>query len=284
MQTKKLIPIDYLLTNKFCKRKLYLEEALGLRDEKKTIRKKILDEALMITNRVDEGIIRSFTGPTAPLKILEAYKNSASRALQEAIINNKAIITEAGLSIIELSKEVWSLMQKYIKMRAEHVHNFMIKERLYGAELWWELSPKINLKIRAESEKTGVEITIDRVDRYKNYSIPYVISRKNAPEEGIYYEHRIIIVAAITALAESGFTVPEGIIIYNNDKRKYTLKADDNQWLQHLVEKTIETLSSTIIPERINNEKICDKCSLREKCYDDEFLKKIKKAKETTLK
>ncbi len=285
MSGKEMIPFHYLLTYRFCKRKLYLEEALGLADPARVVRTRILDDALRYTNKLEEGIVRGFKGPMAKSKVIDAFRQSASRSLQEAVINQKEAISEAGVSIIDTSKDIWSLMQRYIRMRAEHVYDFMVKHRVYGSELWWQLSPKMSLKLPVDSSTLDVSVVIDRVDRYKTSSVPFVFSYKNAPEEGLLSNDRLKLTVATIALADNGAAVPNSVALYNNGlvRREFVITPESKEWVERVIEGVISVLSSSVVPDKLVNPNACERCSLRDKCFDESYVQSLINVKLSSL-
>jgi CRISPR/Cas system-associated exonuclease Cas4 (RecB family) len=269
-----LLPTHMVLTHKFCERKLWIEQRLGM--EHKNIRKRIFNEALALTNQFEEGIVRSIKEQTTYVRVYDHYAQSHKRALQEAIINHKDELNKLGLSIIDTNYSVWKDLQLPTQMKAQNTYEFMTKNHLYGNELWWNLIPKITFNLTVKAPQIGYSIVVDRVDNYPHNTTPILIRRTQGPPQGIWANHRLELGMAMLALAENGSIIQEGLFAYNSgaDQRELRMSPEFEEQIKEQVVDTRKTLSQTSIPPRTTNTNICSSCPHKDQCWDDEYINK----------
>ncbi|MBD3209076.1 Dna2/Cas4 domain-containing protein [Candidatus Woesearchaeota archaeon] len=270
------IPVHYLTTYLFCQRKLFLEEVLDMRPPRtKTDRKRaILHEALRYSNRAEPGVVKAVKGPVPHAKVADLYYNSNRRSLQEAIINNKEKLASEGLSIIDTHKQLWQDLKQPTKARIQNTYDFMTKNRLYGNDLWWHLIPKITFNLNLSSDKLGIQMNLYRVDNYPQSAVPYLITRQDPPDKGVWHTHKHELILAMMLLAEQGLIVQEGVVGYREGQteRKIELTPDLREQAQERLDSLKRLLADHNLPEKVHNQKKCERCPHRERCYDDQFM------------
>lgn len=263
------LEVKNIATALFCQRKLYYEQKLG---KKEDIKKQILREALIYTNRAEMGIIQDIKDYEPKEDVQNRYYDSGRRSLQEALLNNLDALREQKISIIESNQELWEDLKPYIKTRINNAFTFMHKNKVYGNELWWELLPKISYNLLLSSEKLELTMNIDRVDNYKTQAIPYLYKKQNAPEKGLWHNHRYELVAAMILLAEQGLIIQEGVIAYENGKTERTLELTPEleEQLKEAILITKTLLAEQRLPSRTENINKCEHCSYKEACYSEQ--------------
>ena len=260
----------------FCPRKLFLHRVLTMKSSssRRRLQDEILHEALRYTNNFEEGIVRSLKSPVILARVIDAYKSSHSRALQEAVINHKESIAREGLSIIDMSKSVWKDIMTATEMKAKNTYQFMTKNRVYGNELWWQLIPKITMNLEVSSKQLHCSLRISRVDNFPHSSTPILIKRNDGPENGMWHADKIELGACMLALAENSLIVQEGSVMYRFGTQEVSLSMTPE--LESQVKEVLEgmkrVLTSQQVPDRISNLKKCEHCSLRARCFDDSLV------------
>ncbi len=107
--------------------------------------------------------------------------------------------------------------------------------------------------------------------------MPVELKTGKMPDSGVWDSHRIQLGAYILLLRNEYKTeISEGVVRYldHGEERKVTL----NPFLEHeileLRDKVKILLNSREIPAFCRPDAKCRNCNLKEKCYDEEFLKK----------
>lgn len=284
---EELIPIHHLTQALYCQRKLYLQEVLKLGQPStyNDIKRSILQEALRYTNRSESGIVKTLKSYPSYDTVEDKYYDSARRSLQEALLNHREQLRAFDKSIIDTHKHLWQELMPYIRDRIKNTYDFSTKNRIYGNELWWELLPKITYHLSLASKKLGISMIIDRVDNYPHTATPWLYKSSSPPEQGIWYNHKYELAAAMLLLAEQGLIIQEAILAYEDGKHLRTLDMDpeiDDQLLKAIA-TTKGILTQKKLPERTKNTKKCEHCAYKHQCYDDAFMQARQQELTTTL-
>ncbi len=227
-----LISVTHLSSYLFCKRKLYLEQVLGLRAPPLeasimgTIRHHVLD----LVSKQEKGIVLSIV-PENVAQIEEKYQSFYARNLISTITIHAELMTRQGLQENKVFDQLWLWFREDAQMRARNLSQFIAKTNLFGRELWDNLSPKIHSELYVDSHLLELKGKIDRVEEriiaekgskeqetssgaHKTY-IPVEIKTGRAPREGVWESH-LIQIAAYILLLEEYFACPvnEGKVQY----------------------------------------------------------------------
>lgn len=278
------LPIHQLTQALYCQRKLYLQEILRFKQPSTyaDVKRSILQEALIYTNRAEPGIVKNLKSYPRYDDVQDKYYDSARRSLQEALLNHREQLREHDKSIIETHKQLWNEITPYIRDRIKNTFEFSTKNHIYGNELWWELLPKITYHLSLSSKKLGISMVIDRVDNYPHTATPWLYKKQSPPEKGIWYNHKYELAAAMLLLGEQGLITQEAILAYEDGKQERTLEMDPelNNQLHAAIKKTRLLLTEKKLPERVANTKKCESCPYKEQCYNDHYMQA--KQQETT--
>lgn len=266
-----VLPVTFLAISHFCERKLYLEAVLGMGGRTSTS-KDILNEALRYTNRSEPGIIRSITEHVPRQKVASLYLNSNDRALQEAILGSKEALAKEGRSIIATSQRLRKELNARTGIRIDNTLSYLEKHRVFGNDLWWGLTPKYTYAITIADERLGVRMTIDCVENTTAAATPHLYKRQAPPREGVWPSHRTEAAAAMLLLARNNLTVQEAAVHYQGEIRRMPMVPELSEQLAAKVQRAKDILAGTQPPPHTRNKSKCEKCPLREQCYDKAYM------------
>jgi len=275
-----LISVSLLSAYEYCARKLFLEQVLKLivvpRDVvvKGSIRHEVHDKI----GKAEETFVKSIKKEVSYGEVLDGYKKAHSDILKQSIIKNKTKLAELRISLSEFFKDTWPLVLNESKDRAFNLHTFIKKHKVYGDELWQELSPKIKTEYYVESEDLMLKGMIDKLEIYDNKLVrevvPYELKTGNAPKEGVWPGHKLQAGAYVMLLEKNKMFVREVFVKYLdiNEVRQIMM----NPFLEKKVLETrdavLRLFKSKEIPVICNNKNKCNTCPLKDRCYDEKFI------------
>lgn len=273
-----MISVSLLLAYLYCKRKLFLERVLNLSEgpREAPIKGKIHHKAHEETNNAEEKIVSSIKKTDSFEDIQNKYTNTYARIIRNTLEHYKYSIKSVKLKKLEIFKELWPKFQNQAKLKARNTYNFIKKYNLYGKNLWKKLTPKIKSEIKITSEKLNLVGKIDQVELHKNLIIPIELKTGKCPSNGIWPGHKIQVAAYALLLEELYQTkVNQASIIYLDQNIKRTIII--NPFMKdEIIElrKQVEALfKSKTPPEFTENKNKCNKCGLKELCYNEDFIK-----------
>lgn len=275
-----MISVSLLSAHEYCARKLFLEQVLKLvvvpRDVvvKGSIRHQVHDRI----SKAEESFVKSIKKEVSHKEILDNYKKAHSDILRESIIKNKSKLAELKIPLSEFFKATWPLVLNESKERALNVHSFIKKNKIYGDELWEELSPKIETEYYVQSEELQLKGVIDRMERYGNRLVrevvPYELKTGNAPKEGVWPGHKLQIGAYILLLEKNKMFVKEAFVKYLDINQARIVMM--NPFLEKKILETRDAILNLFknkeIPVFCDNKNKCNSCPLKDKCHDEKFI------------
>ena len=149
------ISVTLLSAYLYCSRKLFLEQALKLKEPPKeslvmgSVRHQIHDGI----NKKEEEIALSITKKENLESIQNRYRREYLEVLRESILKNKKNINDMSLNILEVYKKIFPYVMEECSIRAANLFSFMESNNVFGKDLWAKLTPKIVSEIRIESER-----------------------------------------------------------------------------------------------------------------------------------
>jgi len=267
-----MISVSLLSAYLYCKRKLFLEQIRGYREIPKesmikgSIRHQLHDKI----NKAEQGIVTSIEEET-PLEELQGlYKRNYSAILRKIIMDNKSKLLNLSLSLFKIYKDIWPIVLEETETRANSLFNFIQTHHLFGKELWWALTPKIESEFWISSEKLQLKGVIDQLQKYENNFIPIELKTGKLPQEGIWPSHRIQLAAYALLLEDKfGMHVKEGFVHYLDygQKKQLVMNPFLKQEVTDLTKKVIALLKSKELPDFCLNKNKCNSCGLKEICY-----------------
>jgi len=276
------ISVSLLSAYLYCSRKLFLEQVLLLEEPPKeslvlgTIRHQTYDQI----NQIEQIIVTSLTKDMSFDQIKEFYKQNYLKILRKVVANNKNNLRGVNLDMLDSYKKSFSFIVEESQTRASNVFDFIIKNKVYGQELWKKLTPKIISELRVESEELRLKGIIDQVHIYENDYVPFELKTGRMPKDGVWPSHRIQI-AAYSLLLQEKFQkeVKEGFVYYldTKEKRHIAINPYMKEEIRQLVEDVIALMESKDVPDFCNNENKCLKCGLKDTCYNEEEVSNLLK-------
>ena len=265
----KPIPVSWISTYLYCKRKLYLEEVRELRVPhnkyviKGEIRHKIFDKI----NTIDEEIVRSIKSLMRKDDIFMLFRKRYYTAVNEILKEESMKLFSIGLNTPDYFHEIWPSILAEATLRAENIFGFLVKEKIYSAELWAKLFPKYLSEVRLENE--DVKGIIDRIEVYPGQIIPVELKSSKGPKEGVWPGDRVQVESyMILAESEFGKKVPHGFVNYLESGE--IRRVPNNEFVKDYVGGIIDNIEETLngkLPDFVKNKNKCTRCPLKEKCY-----------------
>jgi CRISPR-associated protein Cas4 len=271
-----LISVSMLTAYDYCKRKLFLEKVLGIKEEPKeeTTKGKIRHKVFEEIARIEPEIILSITKSDYLDDIKRKYSNAAARILRETILYHTYTLKSLDIKPLELYKELWPLFEDEIATRATGVWNLIQKYLIYGYELIQKL-PRAEPEYKIISTKLNLIGVIDRIEFIDNSPVPIELKSGKMPIEGVWPGHKIQL-AAYSLLIEEKYekVVKEGYVFYldSNEKRRVVFNPFMKSEVIDLISKVNELLEQKTAPELAQNTNKCVSCRLRQICHDKELI------------
>lgn len=282
-----MLSVTTLSSYMYCPRKLYLQYVLKLTEPPKealvkgSIRHKVYENI----NLAEEDIIKSIKKGMDENDLKGKYHQKYREILLEVIKQNKEELNQFNILPQELFKNVWPLILAESETRASLVYSFILENKVFGNELWGQLTPRIESELRIESEKLGLKGVIDQIEIYKEGFVPIELKTGKAPGEGVWPAHKIQLIAYALLMEEKFNTeIKEGFVHYldTKDKRHIPINPFMRIEVRELIEKVNSLLNSEKLPDFEKNQNKCINCGIKEQCYNEKELDKLLKNKKTT--
>jgi len=273
-----MLSVSMLCSYDYCKRKLFLNYVLGIREpfKKATSLGTIRHETYDGINKVEEELVKSIKHRLTKEEIIDLHKKKYREILADVIKNNKKPLEELDLNLGEVFKQVWPLILEESETRASNLYEFIQMNNIYGEELWEKLTPKTQSEIRIESENLNLKGIIDQLEIYPAGIVPIDLKTGKMPKEGVWPSHKIQI-AAYAMLAEEHFNqkIKEGFIHYldHKEKRHIAMNPFLKQEIKDLIKKVESILNSKKLPEIVSNLNKCTNCGIKDICNNEKELK-----------
>jgi CRISPR-associated protein Cas4 len=199
--------------------------------------------------------------------------------LRQTIVKNKNKLAELKIPLTDFFKEAWPLLLEESQHKALNLHEFMMKNKVFGEELWQQLSPKIESEYYLESEDLLLKGVIDKLEIYDNKLVrevvPYELKTGTAPREGVWPGHKLQAGAYIMLLEKNKMFVREAFVKYLDINQARPIMM--NPFLEKKViearDRVIELFKSKNLPSVCDHEAKCSSCPLKEQCFNEKFIK-----------
>lgn len=278
------ISVTKLSSYLYCKRKLFLEQVLGLFEPDKsalvkgTIRHATYDEL----NKIEENIVKTIQKGTKFKQIHDKYIHEYASILRKVIKNNRQRLKNLNLDPSKIFKNVFPRFVMEGERRALNIYNFMNKHDVYGEELWNKLTPKIISELKIRSNSLLLSGIVDQIEKYEEGMVPIELKTGSMPKEGVWPGHKIQI-AAYAILLEEYYKKPikEGFVHYldSDERRQVIINPFLKEEVNEIKQKVLELLKADQIPEFCDNQRKCEVCGLKKQCFDEKLLDKKLKEK-----
>ena len=265
-----LIPVSWLESFSYCKRKWYLENVLGIaKPPKEAILKGSIKHSVLDgLRRCEEGLICSLEAGFGMAELLSLYELKLNELLRREIFQNRKTVESLRLDPVSLYRELLDRLRKETKMRADYVYGFAQASGLWGRALWEALTPKLLSEVKLESKDLGMKGRLDMIEKHGSVMIPIEIKTGSMPRSGVWRGHRLQL-GAYGMLIEScfGCDVEHGFVWYidHGERRKVIL----NEFLRREVIESISEMNELLVSKRVPGRiggKRCLSCSLRKSC------------------
>lgn len=263
------IPIDWISTFLYCKRKLFLEEVEKLKEERKEylVRMKIKDDVYEKINSVDREIVESIKNLMKLDEVEMLFRKKYYSLVQEIIKEHKFELEKLGLKGTDIFHSLWKDLLEEVEMRAKNVYSFFIRERIFSAKLWSQLFPKYLSWVEIENE--SIIGKVDRIELFENKCVPILFKNSMAPKEGVWPSDRAKVeVFMVLVEKELGKKIEGGYVNYLGSKE--IRRVPNNEFVNDFVLGLVDNIRNTLngkLPDFVKNRNKCEKCPLKEKCY-----------------
>ena len=274
------ISVTLLSSYLYCSRKLFLEKVLMQAEPPKEslVMGSIRHETYDKINKNEELIVTSITKIMDFTEMQQLYKQNHLKFLRKSIADNRDRLKSVNLNMLDAYRKSFPFIMEESVTRSKNVFDFILKNNVFGDELWQRLTPKILSELRVESEGLKLKGIIDQVHVYEQDYVPFELKTGRAPDSGVWPSHRIQI-AAYSMLLQEKFNKPikEGFVFYldTKEKRHIAMNQFMKDEVRQIVSEVIGLLESRNIPDFCNNENKCMKCGLKATCYDEEKVNEL---------
>lgn len=277
-----MISVSLLSSYEYCARKLFLEKVLKLEviPREAVVKGSLRHQVHEKISKAEEKFVKSIKKEVSYKEVLENYKKLHSNILRENIIKNKSRLAEVKISMTDFFKNTWPLVLNESKDRAFNIHEFIKKHKVFGEDLWRELSPKIETEYYLNSEDLMLKGVIDKLEIYENKLVkevvPYELKTGSAPKEGIWPGHKLQAGAYIMLLEKNRMFVREAFVNYLdiNQNRPVAMNPFLEKKVLEIRDAVLELFKGKQVPVFCDNKNKCNSCPLKEKCYDEKFINK----------
>jgi len=259
------MPISWISTYLYCKRKLYLEQVRNLKGSdnefliKGEVRHKIFDKI----NTVDEEIIKSIKSFKKIDEIQMVFRKKYYEIVNEIIKGSDTKLSSGA----DFFHEIWPIVLREVELRASNVFNFMIRDKIYSDELWSNLFPKYLSEIRLEDNM--LKGVIDRVEVYPEHVVPVELKTSKGPREGVWSGDRIQVESYMLLLErEFGKKVKHGFVNYLDSEEKRVVL--NNEFVREYISTLLDSIDKCLdgkLPSFVKNRNKCARCTMKEECY-----------------
>jgi CRISPR-associated protein Cas4 len=273
-----LVSVTHLAAYLYCRRKLFLEQVLGFEEPPKEslvlglTRHHVYDRL----NKAEQEAVESIEGPIPFSGLLTHYERMCEPVVRQAIQENQSQLGNFAISTTDVFDKFWPDVCIELEERARNVHDFMSKHKVFGKELWQQLTPKFFSELRLHSQKYSLKGVIDKVAVFSEFCIPHEFKSGSAPRDGVWPGHRVQIAAYMIMLEEQFKPVDKGIVAYAGSQQRCEVRL--NPFLRNevlsLTSAVQSLLASKELPGHCSSPKKCSCCGLRQTCFDEPSLKK----------
>ena len=274
-----MLSVSTLTSYFYCARKLYLQYVLKFREPLKdvivkgSIRHKIYEDI----NNKEEQIITSVTEKKTLEQLQEIYKKYYKEIVITAIRDSRNQLDMFNIPPNDMYKQTWPLILEESITRASNLHQFMQLHLVYGQKLWEKLTPKIKSEVKIDSKKLNIRGIIDQLEIYERGFVPIEIKTGSCPKDGVWPNHRIQLVAYVMLLEDKfNVEIKEGFIHYLDAKQRRHIAI--NPFMRQEIKDTIKRINALLtskkLPDKEQNKNKCNKCGLKEICFNEALLSK----------
>lgn len=263
------MPISWISTYLYCKRKLYLEQTrkIGVFEDKMPIKSDLKYRIFDKINSVDEEIVKSIKSFKKLDEIQMVFRRKYYEIANEIIEEGGESLLKIGCGVADFFHEVWPIILKEVNFRANNIFNFMIRRKIYSEELWKELFPKYLSWVRLENNM--LKGTVDRIEIYPEHIVPIELKTSKGPTEGVWPGDRLQ-VESYMILAEGNFgkKVKHGFVNYLESEERRLVQ--NNEFIGDYVSTILDSIDKCLdgkLPSFVKNRNKCARCTMKEECY-----------------
>ncbi len=273
-----MLSVTDIMTCEFCPRKLFLTKVLKWKVPEKAVmvRGSVIHKVFEETADCEKELVQAIRADTDKETIENEYRLAYVDAAKQAILSQEERLGKFNLRPEEILDSVKIAVEQEAADRAKNTLALIGSDQVFGAELWNLVTPKILPEKRIESESLGVRGIVDRIELYKEKTVPVEIKSGASPREGAWPNHKLQLVAYSLLMKEEYENVADhGFVRYLNEypPRKIIFNPFMELEMKKLIEKSKDIAGSTEPPAHIKDNKKCDMCEFNQDCYDTGFIR-----------
>ncbi len=247
-----MLSVSDLCGYSFCKRKLYIEKVLGIREPVKpqltlgSVRHAVYENL----SRQEKSLISSVQKPDEQ-HISSLFTASYSSGLRNALIAFRADLQRFRIDLSQAFRDIWPKLSEDARARALAVFRVAEKEHAVGQKLWDVFFPKIESEKWVSSEQLGVRGIVDRIEIWPDHLLPVELKTGKMPMEGVWHTHRLQIACYMLLVsAEKHADVRRGVVEYldHRERREVVYNPFMKEEIIQLRDKVRELFASKEIP------------------------------------
>ncbi|MFC1697526.1 CRISPR-associated protein Cas4 [Nanoarchaeota archaeon] len=276
-----MISVSMLNAYLYCKRKLFIEQVLGLRidiPKEATIKGSVRHYAYELINNYEKSIIVSIKKVPKLDDLKRLYKSQYLKYLKQALLKFRKELRDLDINLIEFFKTVSPFIIAEAFYRAETLLPFIQKTGFLGEDLWENLEPKIQAEVFVGSDNLGMRGKIDQLEVFKDEYVPVELKTGKMPQEGVWHSHKIQL-AAYCMLLEDKYNkiIDKGYVRYldEREKRLVILNPFIRDYVKELIEKVNNLFGSKEVPDFADSINKCKICELKDVCHDKVAVEKL---------
>lgn len=263
----------------YCPRKLFIIAVLKVEEPPKQelVKGKVWHRTYELINKNDELIVKSVRAGDYS-SVYAVYKRNYAKFLRNAIIMSRQELKSFDIKLIDIFNEYWPHFDSEAKLRALNLSGFISANKVFGAELWEKLEPKIISEKYFKSETFNLSGIIDMIEVYNNgFHVPVEIKTGKVPGKGMWDGHRIQLASYILLLEDAGKKTGEGYLKYKGIEEKRILAMNPllKEEIRDLIRKVDILINSIEIPGYTDNKNKCASCVHKALCYDEQEVHRL---------
>ena len=191
-----MISVSMLSAYVYCKRKLFIEKVLGIKekDKKSTVKGKIRHRIFELIAEKEQNIIVSITKEHSLADITKKYSSEFGSVLRDVFAEFKYSLKSVGIRPLDLFRQIWPKLLEESKARARELWELIKEHKVYGLELLQKI-PEAEPEYRLVSEKFNLIGVVDRIEFIDNIPVPIDFKTGKMPSQGVWQGHKIQLAA-----------------------------------------------------------------------------------------
>ena len=212
----RILSVSDLCGYLYCKRKLYIEKVLGIREPARpqlalgSVRHRLYESVSKGEQQLVSSVQRAEQDHIAAI-----YRSAYSSALRNALISMRSRLQQFAIDLSAAFRDIWPKVSVDAEKRAAVVFAVAHERNVAGPALWDALYPKIDSEQWISSDQLGIRGIVDRIERWPDRLLPVELKTGSMPQDGVWPSHRVQIACYMLLVSErEGAVIDRGIVEY----------------------------------------------------------------------